>query len=444
MYFRSATDWVAIWGWPLKIPKRDWRCQQNPQDLGSKAYWELHRLSWPIVLWKSQSLFICKRQFPQGPWLLQQVKKLPSERVLRQKQKTSQLPELNHAPVSDQVRTIQLSVDTNCHFPASRQLAAQINKFTAGQISTHIDVWRQITSDKAILDIVRGCQIEFVTQPIQYRVPNEPTFSQTELKFIYDDIARLESLCIVEKTIPCEGECISTIFTTPKKDGSRRLILNLKKLNKFIAYTKCKMETLKCAISLLKKNAWMTVLDSKDAYYSVPITLEHRKYLKFYFQGQLYCFTCLPNALSCAPMIFTKLLKPVFATLKSQGHLSVSYIDDVFLQADTLANLGTNIHVTTKLLLNLGFVIHGVKSTFSGTRTQPFVGYILDTDHMVVRLTDEKINKRVNACNTMITSHLVSIRDVSHLLGLIVSAFPAAEFGPLYYRSIEIERNRAL
>ena len=44
----------------------------------------------------------------------------------------------------------------------------------------------------------------------------------------------------------------------------------------------------------------------------------------------------------------------------------------------------------------------------------------------------------------MITSHLVSIRDVSHLLGLIVSAFPAAEFGPLYYRSIEIERNRAL
>ena len=108
--------------------------------------------------------------------------------------------------MSDQVRTIQLSVDTNCHFPASRQLAAQINKFTAGQISTPIDAWRQITSDKAILDIARGCQIEFVTQPIQYRVPNEPTFSRTELKFIYGEIARLESLCIVEKTIPCEGE----------------------------------------------------------------------------------------------------------------------------------------------------------------------------------------------------------------------------------------------
>ena len=182
-----------------------------------------------------------------------------------------------------------------------------------------------------------------MTQPIQYRVPNEPTFSQTELKFIYDEIARLESLCIVEKTIPCEVEFISTIFTTPKKDGSRRLILNLKKLNKFIAYKKFKIEALKCAMSLLKKNAWMTVLDLKDAYYSVPITLEHRKYLKFYFQGQLYCFTCLPNGLSCAPRIFTKLLKPVFATLRSQGHLSVSYIDDVFLQADTLAKLGTNI-----------------------------------------------------------------------------------------------------
>ena len=63
---------------------------------------------------------------------------------------------------SDQVRSTQLFV--------SRKLPAQIKKFTGGQIYTHIDVWRQITSDKTILDIVRCCQIKFVTQPIQFLV----------------------------------------------------------------------------------------------------------------------------------------------------------------------------------------------------------------------------------------------------------------------------------
>ena len=55
----------------------------------------------------------------------------------------------------------------------------------------------------------------------------------------------------------------------------------------------------------------MAVVDLKDAYYSVPINLHHRKYLGFEFNGTLYDFTCLPNDLASAPMVFTKLMKPV-------------------------------------------------------------------------------------------------------------------------------------
>ena len=34
--------------------------------------------------------------------------------------------------------------------------------------------------------------------------------------------------------------------------------------------------------------------DLNDAYYSVPMALEHQKYLKFVWWNQLYAFTCLP------------------------------------------------------------------------------------------------------------------------------------------------------
>ncbi len=43
-----------------------------------------------------------------------------------------------------------------------------------------------------------------------------------------------------------------------------------------------------------------------------------KKYLKFMFDG-----------------LFTKLLKPVYATLRSMGHLSSGYIDDSYLQGDS-------------------------------------------------------------------------------------------------------------
>ncbi len=32
----------------------------------------------------------------------------------------------------------------------------------------------------------------------------------------------------------------------------------------------------------------MAAIDLKDAYYSVPMTTEHQKYLKFSWEGQLY------------------------------------------------------------------------------------------------------------------------------------------------------------
>lgn len=50
------------------------------------------------------------------------------------------------------------------------------------------------------------------------------------------------------------------------------------------------METLASALQLIKPNCYLAILDLKDAYYSVPIFIEHRKFLKFKFEGSRYEF----------------------------------------------------------------------------------------------------------------------------------------------------------
>ena len=76
-------------------------------------------------------------------------------------------------------------------------------------------------------------------------------------------------------------EFISNIFIWPKSNGKYRLILNLAKLNENINYRNFKMQPLNTAMHLISKNCYFASVDMCDAYYSIPIASELRKYLRF-------------------------------------------------------------------------------------------------------------------------------------------------------------------
>ena len=88
--------------------------------------------------------------------------------------------------------------------------------------------------------------------------------------------------------------------------------------------------------------------------------------------------------------VFTKLLKPVFSTLRELGYESVIYVDDSLLQGDTFNECMENVLTTLNALQDLGFVIHSGKSKFIPTQKITFLGFIIDTSKMTLTLTTEK------------------------------------------------------
>ena len=120
----------------------------------------------------------------------------------------------------------------------------------------------------------------------------------------------------------------------PKKMGPIN-DLNLKSLNKHITYHHFKMDTLQTALLLVTPNCFFASIDLKDTYYSCSIAPEHRKFLRFAWKKRLLELNALPNGLALAPRKFTKLLKPVFATLRDKGHLSSAFLDDSVLVAQS-------------------------------------------------------------------------------------------------------------
>ena len=64
----------------------------------------------------------------------------------------------------------------------------------------------------------------------------------------------------------------------------------------------------------------------------------------------------IPNAYSDAMRTFTKILKRVFGYFWNQGHISVTFVDDSYLQGDTKHDCMDSIDATIDLLSSLSFL----------------------------------------------------------------------------------------
>ncbi|CAB4033369.1 Hypothetical predicted protein [Paramuricea clavata] len=85
--------------------------------------------------------------------------------------------------------------------------------------------------------------------------------------------------------------------------------------------------------------------------------MDHCRYLRFSYHGNLYEFRCLPFGLSSAPRAFTKILKPVVVLICSLGIRIVIYLDDILLLHQKKNDLVQIFYQVDNLLQNLGFTI---------------------------------------------------------------------------------------
>ena len=314
----------------------------------------------------------------------------------------------------------------------------------AGRLRFKVNDWMSITSDPHIISAIRGYHLDFYSKPMQLCEPPQIVFNDTELSFLMYEISRLLEKGVI---VPCNvdlNQFVSTVFLRPKKNGTYRLILNLKQLNQDIVYQHFKMDSLQSCINLMTSNCYMASLDLTDAYYSVPIAKCCQKYLRFRIGQQLYQFTCLPNGLSSAPRLFTKLMKPVFSFLRQKGFISSGYLDDSFLVGHSFDVCMNNIITTSDLFTRLGFDINTDKSVTTPTQQIVHLGFVLDSVTMTVNIGSKKIDKVKTEGQKLLLQKRMCIRNVASFIGTLVSCFPGVAYGPLYYRDLERNKTEAL
>ena len=243
---------------------------------------------------------------------------------------------------------------------------------------------------------------------------------------------------------PSPNQFLSNIFLRPKKDGTFRPVINLKELNSFIPYEKFKMETLKDVKNILKENDFMVKIDLKDAYFSVPINKESRKYVRFEWKGNLYEFQCLMFGLGQAPTIFSKLLKVPMSLLRRISVTLIIYIDDILIIAHTCQEAYLARDSTIFLLQNLGFTINFKKSELTPSQKMEYLGVVIDSNSMTLSIPEAKARKIKEEWFTLLKTKNVTVREASRVIGKLMSTAISLSPAPLQIRYLQRDITKTL
>ena len=313
-----------------------------------------------------------------------------------------------------------------------------------GRLAQFYCSWSNFTSDSWVLQAVSGYKLEFVCEPFQVNKPRGIVFSDVEKKLINLEVQKMLQKGAIRRASFSPRQFVSNLFIIPKKSGDLRPVINLKPLNEFVQYHHFKMEGLNTLLDLLSGSEFFTTIDLKDAYFTIPIHRDHYKYLRFEWNSTLFEFICLPFGLSSAPRVFTKVLKPFVGSIRNKGIRLVIYLDDMAIISSSRELSSQEAAIVVRTLESLGFIINKEKSVLIPSQRIVFLGYVIDSVAMTVSLPEEKLNKLKEQTLSLWEKPQCSIRELAHVIGLIVSSFPAIKPARLYYRDLEVCKLEAL
>lgn len=294
---------------------------------------------------------------------------------------------------------------------------------------------------------IEGIKIPFIKKPQQscaLKIQAVPRISPSKILLYQKEIAMLLEKGAISKCSHDKNEFLSSYFLLRKPDGNYRFILNLKKLTNFIPTSHFKLEDYRAAIRLISQNSFLAKLDLQDAYFLLPIDHKYKKYLRFKFQNTLYEFNCLPFGLNVAPFIFTKLLKPIVKYLRNLRVKLVIYLDDILLIGRNYQECLYSCQITEQLLKSLGFLINYEKSVCVPTQKIEFLGFMLNSTSLDIRLPHRKIKPLKNLLKRFQNTKICRIRKFASLVGKLVSIAPAFKFGWFHTKPFEIVKQKCL
>ena len=295
-----------------------------------------------------------------------------------------------------------------------------------GSLKRHFLFWENMGASKFIVDVIKfGYKIPFITTPTAIKLKNNRSALNNK-DFVSHEIASLVDLgCVIELSNP--PEVVNPL--TVADNGKKRLVLDLRHVNKHIFKFAVKYEGLEQLSSFMTSNCFAINFDLKSGYHHVDIFPEHQKYLGFAWHDgtkiRYFKFTVMPFGLSSACGLFTKLLKPLVKRWRNQSKSCVVYLDDGICIAKSEEVLRQQSREIRMDLSNSGFIINESKSLFSPQSKLQWLGFLIDFQNAKIYIPENKILDIVQRLRTCLMSEVINLSYLATIVGKLIAIEPA-------------------
>ncbi|KAJ2952630.1 hypothetical protein O0L34_g6958 [Tuta absoluta] len=288
------------------------------------------------------------------------------------------------------------------------------------------------------MGIIQGYRIPFITSP-PLKISQSPQFPVDSSVEMSQEISRMIAQGIIEPA-PDQVGFESHLFLVEKQNGSFRPVLNLKGLNRYLGKEYFRLTSMHKVPSFLQPRDWMCKVDLHQAYFHVPVSESHRRFLRFagIFQGQLryWQMTCLPFGLASAPMVFASLSNWVAHQLRQEGIRLLVYLDDFLLVSQCPHTLQKHVQRAVNLLQQLGWVINMEKSSTVPSQSLEFLGIQWDTRLNQKSLPEKKLHALEFCLHQMHQTVIWSSLSLQRLVGRLNFSSFVVPFGRFNRRNI--------
>lgn len=271
--------------------------------------------------------------------------------------------------------------------------------------------------------------------------PTAPVSVQKEVR---EAILEMVSKGVLLPAQPDQSVFLSRIFLVPKRDSDKmRPIIDLSRLNRYIACPKFRMLTVTQVRHALWEGAWTVSLDLSEAYWHVPVNRRLMRYLSVRLDDVTYQFAKLPFGLNVAPRIFTFLVKTALRPLiKKENIVILFYLDDWLIVADSEEACLAQSRRVVEYVSLLGFNINVRKSHLRPTQSPEWLGLMWDTTSCSVALSDSNRKRIRKKLYLFLHSRFVTRRRWESVVGSLNWAQLAVPLGKLRLRRLIRMGNR--
>ena len=198
----------------------------------------------------------------------------------------------------------------------------------------------------------------------------------------------LELLDIIEK---CNSPWFSPVVPVRKSDGSLRLCIDYRKVNKVTKQENFPMPNLSNAIYSAHNVKYFTKLDLVKGYYKVPIHPNSRPFTSFTTHQQQYQFKRLSFGLRNSGLQFQKNMQEILSEFRNKR--IIVYLDDILIMSESFEEHEVLVEKVLRTLMVNGIKIKVDKCEFFKQEVT-FLGHIISNSG--IKKSPEFIDKITN------------------------------------------------